>query len=151
MGLTTDPADPRLEHGVDTGPREQAEVYLVLPAEELAKGFVRPYRDSYVHVGVRPRWPTRPLTEDERRRYGGNPDYVAYEEYPESEAPLVGRAWKASQLSSGCGTETVMGRALSETYARDPKFYGATYCVGCRMHLPVEEFVWSADRQPVGS
>ena len=30
-----------------------------------------------------------------------------------------------------------MGDALSETYARNPKFYGATYCVFCRMHRPV--------------
>jgi hypothetical protein len=35
-----------------------------------------------------------------------------------------------------------MGRALSETYARDPKFYGATYCCHCRMHKPVGEFTW---------
>lgn len=49
-----------------------------------------------------------------------------------------------------CGTETRMGLALSETYARDPKFYGATYCVGCRMHLSVDEFKWD-DGEVVGS
>lgn len=43
------------------------------------------------------------------------------------------------------------GLALCETYAREPKFYGATYCVGCSMHLPVAEFVWSEDGQVVGS
>ena len=45
----------------------------------------------------------------------------------------------------GCGVVTVMGVALSETYARSPGFYGATYCVGCRMHKPVGaagEFFW---------
>jgi hypothetical protein len=44
-----------------------------------------------------------------------------------------------------CGTWTTMGKALSETYARNPKFYGATYCVKCQKHLPVGEngeFVW---------
>ena len=44
-----------------------------------------------------------------------------------------------------CGTVTTMGRALAETYARDPKFYGATMCVGCGSHFPVGEhgqFVW---------
>lgn len=50
-----------------------------------------------------------------------------------------------------CGTITTMGRALSETYARDPTFYGATFCVGCNRHLPVAEFVWSRDGQQVGS
>lgn len=44
-----------------------------------------------------------------------------------------------------CGTITSMGRALAETYARDPKFYGGTYCVGCQGHFPVGEageFIW---------
>ncbi len=32
-----------------------------------------------------------------------------------------------------CGTVTTMNQAIAETYARDPKFYGSTYCVHCRM------------------
>lgn len=44
-----------------------------------------------------------------------------------------------------------MGQALSETYARDPKFYGATYCVHCQIHRPVSEFSWSIDGEIVGS
>lgn len=39
----------------------------------------------------------------------------------------------------GCGTVTTMGYLLSATYARDPHFYGATYCVKCRKHLRVGE------------
>lgn len=50
-----------------------------------------------------------------------------------------------------CGAVTTMGLALAETYAREPKFYGATYCVACRMHRPVDEFVWDADGTEVGS
>ena len=53
--------------------------------------------------------------------------------------------------ADGCGTETRMGLELCETYARDPKFYGATYCVGCRMHKPVSEFRWIEDGEVVGS
>lgn len=51
MGLTTDPDDPRLTHGVDEEPVPQAETYLVLSGEERAKGFVRPVRRSYIHTG----------------------------------------------------------------------------------------------------
>lgn len=43
------------------------------------------------------------------------------------------------------GAQTTMGLPIAETYARDPGFYGATYCVACRMHRPVGadgEFVW---------
>lgn len=101
MTLTTDPNDPRLTHGPDTEPVEQAEVYLVLSEDERAKGFVRPYRDKYLHTV--------------------------------------------------CGTETRMAQAIAETYARNPTFYGATYCVGCRKHLPVGEFLWTADHKVVGS
>jgi hypothetical protein len=50
-----------------------------------------------------------------------------------------------------CGVETKMGDALSEAYARDPKFYGATYCVWCSAHFPVREFKWSQDGEIVGS
>jgi hypothetical protein len=49
-----------------------------------------------------------------------------------------------------CGTTTTMGRALSETYARDPSFYGATFCVRCNAHFPLIEFRW-LDGEQVGS
>lgn len=107
MGLTTDPNDPRLTHGIDETPTEQAEVYLVLSEEERNRGFVRPVRRSYMHAG--------------------------------------------SPSRGGCGTVTIMGSALAETYARDPKFYGATYCTGCRQHLAVDEFVWAGTNERVGS
>jgi hypothetical protein len=57
----------------------------------------------------------------------------------------------APGVDDGCGRETRMGRALSETYAREPSFYGATFCVGCNKHLAVSEFVWTADGSRVGS
>lgn len=41
--------------------------------------------------------------------------------------------------TGGCGTVTTMGEAIAETYAREPHFYGATYCCGCLMHRPVGE------------
>lgn len=53
-----------------------------------------------------------------------------------------------------CGSVTTMGRALAETYARDPKFYGATMCVNCGRHLPVGEhgeFVWEGTDERVGT
>jgi len=100
-GLTIDPTDERLTHGVDDEPVEQAPVYLVLSEEERAKGFVRPFRRSYVHTT--------------------------------------------------CGAVTTMGFAIAGTYARDPKFYGSTYCTYCRQHLPVAEFRWDGTDEAVGS
>lgn len=58
--------------------------------------------------------------------------------------PFENRYIHAVELG-GCGVVTRMGTALSETYARNPQFYGATYCVGCCMHKRVGingEFYW---------
>ena len=47
--LTDDPTDPDLTRGGDDTPREQSKAYLVLSAEERAKGFIKPVRDRYQH------------------------------------------------------------------------------------------------------
>ncbi len=70
---------------------------------------------------------------------------------PDERAKGFVRPYRDRYRHTTCGTVTTMGRALSETYARDPKFYGATFCCGCNRHLPVGEFVWTADNQVVGS
>jgi hypothetical protein len=53
-----------------------------------------------------------------------------------------------------CGQATTMGTALAETYARDPHFYGATYCATCRDHFrvgPFGEFIWKDTEEKVGT
>ena len=49
---------------------------------------------------------------------------------------------RTSYRHTTCGTVTTMGVTLAETYARDPWFYGGTYCVTCSMHRPLAEFTW---------
>jgi hypothetical protein len=51
----------------------------------------------------------------------------------------------------GCGSNTTMGIALAETYARDPSYYGSTFCCACGRHFPVAEFVWRGTDERVGS
>lgn len=147
VSLTSDRDDPRLGHGPDTEAGPQNEAYLILSDEERAQGFVRPVRRSYRHVGIAaPRYPLRDLTEDERETYAGA-GYVKYEEYPAGQLAL-GRFWTQADLdraNKACGDTTRMAEAIAETYARQPAFYGATYCCTCQMHLPVGaqgEFVW---------
>lgn len=151
MTLVTDPNDPLLEAG-QKNPTGQHSVYLVLSEEERAKGFVRPVRATYRHVGIEgPKNPLRDLTEDEAQRYEKY-GYAKFEEYPESESPVTGRFWTEKELAgNGCGVVTHMGHELAETYARDPKFYGATFCCGCGVHRPVSEFVWGGISERVGS
>lgn len=149
MSLTTDPHDPKLRETRSDG---QQEAYLVLSEEERAKGFVRPVRYSYKHIGCRPKYPTRELTPEEHERYDKF-GYVCFEEYP-PETGKLGRYWTMAQLESGCGSVTTMGDALAETYARSPAFYHATFCCACGKHFPVGmdgEFVWAEDGTPVGS
>jgi len=59
----------------------QHESYYVLCENERAKGFVRPVRRTYQHVGIRPTHPTRELTADEHGQYD-QLGYVKYEAYP---------------------------------------------------------------------
>lgn len=147
MAVTTDPTDRELGRGVDETPVQQHEKYLVLSEEERAKGFVRPVRREYRHVGIPgPTYLLHDLTPEQEKLFGGN-GYVKFEQYPEGSS-ATGRYWTQAQLDavgSGCGTTTRMPEACAETYARQPGFYGSTYCLRCQMHRPVGkdgEFVW---------
>lgn len=100
MPTTTDRSDPRLMVGVDETPVPQSKAYLILSEEEREKGYVRPFRATYVH--------------------------------------------------DVCGTATTMNGEIAATYARNPFFYGSTYCCECQMHKPVGEFKWD-DGEVVGS
>lgn len=168
MSLTTDRNDPKLKEGQknETG---QHEIYLVLSEEERAKGFVRPVRTKYVHVGkigYKPCGKNLRILKDGDELYPkyyavmctAKPDseilhkngkcisgsYLTKEEYEQAEQGNYNE-------KKGCGSLTSMGQALSETYARDPKFYGATFCVGCNKHLSVDEFIWDGTKETVGS
>lgn len=140
---TTDPTDPRLGHGVDDAPVPQNDAYLVMSDAERARGFVQPVRLAYQHVGAPgPKHATRELTEAEQQTYVSS-GYVLYEEYPEGSV-ADGRFWTQAQLdeakAGGCGAVTTMAQSIAETYAANPGFYGATYCVGCSKHRPVGEY-----------
>lgn len=50
-----------------------------------------------------------------------------------------------------CGVVTTMALAIAETFARNPTFYGSTYCAHCRLHRPVGtdgEFHWVDPANP---
>lgn len=150
MSLTTDPKDPRLKRGIDDKETGQHEAYLVLSPEELSKGFIRPVRKSYVHDGIQPKFPLRDLTQQEIEQHGNN--YIKYEAYPADSPNAIGRFWTKDQLDNkGCGSLTTMNQTIAETYAANPAFYGATYCMGCKKHLPVQEFTWDGTNLKVGS
>ena len=96
---STSGEDPRKVRAEQTEQEGMHKSYLILCDAERAKGFVKPYRDSYRH--------------------------------------------------HTCGSTTTMGRKIAETYARDPYFYGATFCVRCNVHRPLAEFTWEPDGEPM--
>ena len=91
---------------------------LILCDEERAKGFVRPVRNAYIHVGAN----------------------------PEMQGCVL-----LKKPTDACGSRTQMGKSLAETYARDPSFYGATFCCSCNAHFPVEQFMWEGTTERLGS
>jgi hypothetical protein len=168
MSLTTDRDDQCLKDGQKE--QGQNECYLVLSEEERAKGFVRPVRNAYVHVGkpgYKPCGKNLKILAPDDEYF---PKYYAVMcTTREGDTVLHGedgRCLSGSYLTKdaydaamegnlhkkiGCGALTSMGLALAETYARDPKFYGATFCTGCNTHHPVDEFVWDGTDERVGS
>jgi hypothetical protein len=83
---------------------------------------------------------------------GPDGQYRDYAVLPQSERDKgFVRPVRRSYQHVKCRTVTTMGLALAETYARDPKYYGATFCCGCHTHLPVSEFVWEGTSEIVGS
>lgn len=161
MSLTTDRNDPDLQV---TEPSGMQKKYLVLSEEERAKGFVRPVRQSYIHVGKKPNYKAihRMLTDKEKKQYPSKGYVAVMTTVTKDDGSFLGGsyvtqeeldAWKNNELIGGCGATTTMGLALSETYARDPKFYGSTFCATCGKHYPVGEygeFVWE-DGERVGT
>jgi len=150
-GSTGAPTDEQLPDG-------QYKDHWILSEEERSKGFIRPVRSVYRHVGIPgPKGELRDLDVKQEELFG-DCGYMKFEVYPENELPMTGRFWTEAELNSidqGCGTETTMAsQALSETYAREPRFYGSTFCVGCGDYFPVGErgeFIWTDDGTRVGT
>jgi hypothetical protein len=103
--------------------------------------------------------PTTSDPSDPRLTHGADAERV-----PQAEAYLVlsdderargfVRPIRFSYRHQTCGTITTMAQSIAETYAREPGFYGATYCVHCGKHLLVGEhgeFTWEDDGTKVGT
>ena len=93
-----------------------------------------------------------PVTADHREinpTTGQQKGYVVLSD--EERAKGYVRPVRRSYVHLKCGVVTTMAQSIAETYARDPKFYSGTFCVGCRTHLPLAEFRWDGTDEIVGS
>lgn len=100
------------------------------------------------------------LTNDpeEARNSGVDPETGMQNKYvvlsDEERAKGFVRPVRTSYKHLKCGTVTTMALPIAETYARDPRYYGGTFCAGCRDHFPVGpngEFVWDGTDEKVGT
>lgn len=92
-----------------------------------------------------------PVPDDEKFSDGQHKDHwvLSKEERNKGFVRPVRRAY----IHDTCGAKTLMARAIAETYARDPGYYGRTFCCGCGGYFPVGEsgeFRWE-DGSMVGS
>jgi len=163
MSLTTDPKDPCLN--TPKGEGKQNECYLILSEEEREKGFVRPYRNRYIHVGkdIKSHWKGihRMLKEDEVKEFIDKKYVAVMTVLTNPDGSFMGGAyvtqeeldtWKKGERIGGCGGKTIMTREIAETYAREPGFYGSTWCMNCQEHIHVGEFIWDdGSNETVGS
>lgn len=94
-----------------------------------------------------------PVTDDHRDINpvtGQQKAYVALTEAERAKGFI--RPLRDTYLHKNCGTTTKMNsQALIETYARQPTFYTSTFCMKCKDHRPVREFVWDGTDEMVGS
>lgn len=150
--LTNGSPVPEDNSHTNLGPNGQQEGYVVLTPAERAKGFVKPLRRSYLHIGA-PAAPTnlRDLTPGEIELYSAY-GYAKFEEYGDSGGGPEGKFWTKPELDRAgkrCGAITTMAHSIAETYARDPHFYGGTFCCNCGQHFPLNEFTWEPDGEPM--
>ncbi len=152
MSLTCDPKDPRLGRGTDDKPTEQNKAYLI---DCEIKEFVRPVRRTYIHRGIKITGEVKPLSPEKIKEFEG--EFVGYVAC-EMKEDKIKRYLTQKQVDSiskgymgGCGHATTMAQGIAETYAKNPQFYGSTFCIFCCKHLKVEEFVWEGSDEVVGS
>lgn len=95
-----------------------------------------------------------PVTEDHRelKPNGQQKGYVVLSD--EERGKGFVRPVRRSYIHESCGTITTMGQSIAETYARDPYFYGGTFCCACGSHFPVGingQFTWVGTNEKVGT
>jgi hypothetical protein len=61
------------------------------------------------------------------------------------------RPLRSSVMHAPCGRPSAMKPEQAKEMARDPKSWTTCWCMVCGRRLPVEQFTWAADGEPVGS
>ena len=61
------------------------------------------------------------------------------------------RPLRDSYVHRVCHHVNTMGQSMAETLAKKPTIFSTIYCIGCKAHRPVGEFLWDGTELTVGS
>jgi len=93
-----------------------------------------------------------PVPDDAKRQDGQHIDHWILPD--EERAKGFVRPLRTSYTHLKCFTVTTMPIKIAETYAREPGYYGSTFCCGCGDYFRVGaagEFVWTGTDEKVGT
>lgn len=65
-----------------------------------------------------------------------------FENHPKIEEGEFEQEPRDTYIHEECGGSTTMKGELPESVARDPSYYGKTFCKTCEEYVPVEEVHW---------
>lgn len=82
--------------------------------------------------------------------YGSKKPDGQYENHPTNTEGEYVAPIRRTYIHKSCGVATKIGMEIAETYAKNPKYYGRTFCVGCHSYFPVSEFYWEIDDVTLG-
>ncbi len=131
---------------------EPSEEKHVNKAREIADKIAAQIKAMPVDWNARSLEDGSPITEDHKEINpvtGQQKNYVVLTDEERSKGFV--RPVRTEYTHLKCGTVTSMSLAIAETYAREPKFYSGTFCVQCREHFPLDQFVWKNSDEQVGS
>lgn len=77
--------------------------------------------------------------------YGERKEDGQFENYPTTDEGDFVQSVRDTYVHEECGTSTTMLGDLPESIARNPTYYGKTFCTTCGKHVPVEEVHWEED------
>jgi hypothetical protein len=74
--------------------------------------------------------------------YGKKKEDGQHENYPVNTEGEYVAPIRRTYVHRKCGVATKVSMNIAETYAKNPRYYSHTFCVGCKEHMPINQFEW---------
>jgi len=77
--------------------------------------------------------------------YGNKLSDGQHEHHPINKDGEYAAPIRRKYIHKSCGVVTKIGLDIAETYAKNPNYYGRTFCCGCKDYFNVGDFYWEID------